>query len=182
MSDVWASLPQAIVRVMLVTKLPKADAEEWLEAEIACGRVKSRNPFREGIAREWRTPIQPDDVGTKEAGPNWTAYWSAAEVAAKEEIEQASLEKALVNLVHPQPARVSASKPHRPQGSGMTTTDEPFVKMMHDLLVSKQANSKADAVKKVIAQNPSLMTGNTQEESVIHRLRDLYNKTYGNGE
>jgi hypothetical protein len=66
----------------------------------------------------------------------------------------------------------------RSRGTGMETTDAPFVEMMRELLTSKKANSKADAAKKVIAQNAELQSITTLQLSVISRLTIGYNKKY----
>ncbi|MES0135621.1 hypothetical protein NKJ88_11795 [Mesorhizobium sp. M0016] len=167
-------------------------SEDWISFDEALAYVEARkvsNPASrlwDVIRRKRIKGSFPGDADDDSNSDAWTdyhlntraAFMSAADRYAMTRVYLPSLLAWLDRLsgghVATQPKPAYGRKP----GTGKTTTDAPFVTMMRDLLASKEANSMAEAARKVIAGNPSLQSKTTTEPSIVRRLSDLYKKTY----
>ena len=65
----------------------------------------------------------------------------------------------------------------RPVGTGKQTTDAILVQRMHALITAGKANSRTHAVRQILKEDG--VTHGASAEASERRLRDLYEKTYG---
>ncbi|MCF6112394.1 hypothetical protein [Mesorhizobium muleiense] len=163
----WLTIPEAILR---------ANARGVVLSGVEVQAAAQRHAFEtRGSVTSKRGRFGNDMPIMNEMHPGYLDYWYG-----DFEVGCAAFDQWLDGVVGPAKLPGNDNAPaHRHKGTGMATTDAPYVEMMQDLLIRKQANSRSDAAKKVIAQNPELAPLTTDQDSVVRRLRDRHRLTYG---
>lgn len=163
------SRTQAITRVMLATKLTRADAEEWLD-----------DAFPVQAPPTTRDPVDFRDPLRRYAGGMTYVDLEDPKIAAlfrDDEVELDRLEEALADLLGTQPTP-AVKPPSRPKGRSYEAIDAPLVEQMRQMIVDCVHPSPTAAAWAIVGRDGKGAYGNSTALSKVDRLVGHYTKRY----